>query len=155
MKHTETIDAARVASEKLLSTNLAQEQQQLVVDMMNAVQALNTLYWDARREHEFTPIVKAYAEELYTRTEAAVLEWQRGIMPAASIAQVLGEQRAPSGYDYSGHDKHIEEVLTAEGFGYIPDALEAAAKAAQDDGLTTSAEVIYDLRARAKRMRSQ
>lgn len=35
------------------------------------------------------------------------------------------------------------------------DALDEAANAAVEDGLTTAAEVIYDLRARAKELRAQ
>lgn len=53
-RHAAAIEAAKTASDALLASSLTPEQRQLVVDMMNAAQDLNTLYWDARRE-EPTP----------------------------------------------------------------------------------------------------
>lgn len=79
-RHAAAIDAARAASEALLASRLNPEQCQLVVDMMNATQDLNTLYWDARREQEFLPLVKQYAEDRYQRFQSAIEEVQRGIM---------------------------------------------------------------------------
>lgn len=74
----------------------------------------------------------------------------------ASIAEVLG-RRAPSGYDYTAHNLHIQKVLTAAGFGPEKEAqaaaLESAADAAEVEELSTAKEVIYDLRARAAELR--
>lgn len=46
MDHLKTIAAARRAAANLLATKLTPAQQQSVVDIMNAMQDLNTLYWD-------------------------------------------------------------------------------------------------------------
>lgn len=48
-----------------------------------------------------------------------------------------------------------ERGIVPVGFLYASSALEDAADAAQSDGLSTAAEVIYDLRARAKELRGQ
>lgn len=73
-----------------------------------------------------------------------------------TISEVLA-RRAPSGFDYSAHDRYIEETLTAAGFGLIADAkadaLEQAANDAQADQLSTAREVIHDLRTRASELR--
>lgn len=45
--HANAVDAARKASDALLASELTPEQQQLVVDLMNAAQDLNTIYWEA------------------------------------------------------------------------------------------------------------
>lgn len=45
IRHDDAIDAARDASEALLRSDLTDGQRQLVVDMMNATQELNTVYW--------------------------------------------------------------------------------------------------------------
>lgn len=84
-KHAAAVDTARKASDALLASGLTSEQQQWVVDLMNAAQDLNTLYWNARRELEFLPIVKEYAESRYQRFQAAVDEAQRGVMTRAEM----------------------------------------------------------------------
>ena len=68
-KHANAIDAARSASDSLLASGLSPEQQQWVVDMMNAAQDLNKLYWDllyprtlARLVWEAIPCERAQAE---------------------------------------------------------------------------------------------
>lgn len=119
--HSETIDAARLASDALLASDLNPSQQQLVLDLMNATQDLNTLYWEqvyankhtggliqqdltrlafeagpcdketaeriashivasTRKEAEFMPLVREYAEGQYQRFQNALEEVQRGIM---------------------------------------------------------------------------
>jgi len=88
-EHAAAIDAARTASDALLASNLTPAQQQLVVDMMNATQDLNTLYWDARRELEFLPIVKQYAEDQYNQFQSAIEEVQRGIMTTDEARNML------------------------------------------------------------------
>lgn len=46
MSQATAIDAARIARDKLLASDLTPEQQQLVLDLENAMQDLNTAYWD-------------------------------------------------------------------------------------------------------------
>lgn len=76
-----------------------------------------------------------------------------------TISTILGKSRAPSGFDYTAHDRRIEEILHGAGFGRIveakAEALEEAAEAAQADELSTAREVISDLRTRAKELRKQ
>jgi hypothetical protein len=48
MTHAWTIDAARQGFDDLLASDLTEAQQQRVVDIMNAMQDLNTLYWDEK-----------------------------------------------------------------------------------------------------------
>lgn len=44
--HSEAIDAFRAASDRLLGGNLNEAQRQDAVDLLNAMQDLNTLYWE-------------------------------------------------------------------------------------------------------------
>lgn len=46
MNHADVIDRARVASDSLMGSGLTPSQQQFVVDLMNACQDLNNLYWE-------------------------------------------------------------------------------------------------------------
>lgn len=48
ISHSDVIDHARAASDSLLTSELTPSQQQYVVDLLNACQDLNTLYWEGR-----------------------------------------------------------------------------------------------------------
>lgn len=44
--HTEAVEAFRKAQDELLATSLTDAQAEALIALMNAAQALNTLYWE-------------------------------------------------------------------------------------------------------------
>lgn len=68
--HGAAVDGIRQSSEKLLDSNLSEGQRQLVLDMMNAAQDLNTRYWEQVYANTTTSGL--------TQADLARLAWEAG-----------------------------------------------------------------------------